>query len=160
MAIKENTTREYTFTEKDFNKLRKIANLLGNEEIEINYLQSALSIAKSGEVPIDYIIKIHQKLGIIYFKNKNYEKALDHFNTIRNFLENEKISLTKKSYIGMAYLYTGLIHLEQKRIVDSKTFFKKVLEIGNKSIKIRLKYFLTRAIHFKNQDVIIFLTLW
>jgi len=132
-------------------KLRKIANLLGNEEIEINYLQSALSIAKSGEVPIDYIIKIHQKLGIIYFKNKNYEKALDHFNIIRNFLEKEKISLTKKSYIGMAYLYTGLIHLEQKRIVDSKTFFKKVLEIGSKSIKIRLKYFLTRAIHFKNQ---------
>ena len=68
-------------------KLRKIANLLGNEEIEINYLQSALSIAKSGEVPIDYIIKIHQKLGIIYFKNKNYEKALDHFNIIRNFYD-------------------------------------------------------------------------
>ena len=132
-------------------KLRKIATLLGNEEIALNYLQSALSIAKSGEVPIDYIIKIHQKLGISYFKNKNYEKALDHFNIIGNFLEKEKISLSKKSYLGMAYLYTGLIHLEQNRIVDSKTYFKKVLEIGSSSLKIRLKYFLIRAIHFKNQ---------
>jgi len=132
-------------------KLRKIATLLSNEEIALNYLQSALSIAKSGEVPIDYIIKIHQKLGISYFKNKNYEKALDHFKIIRNFLENESISLTKKSYLGMAYLYTGLIYLEQNRIVDSKTYFKKVLEIGSNSVKIRLKYFLSRAIHFKNQ---------
>lgn len=132
-------------------KLRKIATLLGNEEIALNYLQSALSIAKSGEVPIDYIIKIHQKLGISFFKNKNYEKALDHFNIIRNFLEKEKISLTKKSYLGMAYLYIGLIHLEQNRIVDSKTYFKKVLQIGSNFIKIRLKYFLTRAIYFKNQ---------
>ncbi len=132
-------------------KLRKIANLLGNEELALNYLQSALSIAKSGEVPIEYIIKIHQKIGISYFKNKNYEKALDHFKIIRNFLEKEKISLTKTSYLGMTYLYTGLIYLEQSRIVDSKACFKRVLEIGNNSIKIRLKYFLTRAIHFKNQ---------
>jgi tetratricopeptide (TPR) repeat protein len=132
-------------------KLRKIASLLGNEEIALNYLQSALSIAKSGEVPIDFIIKIHQKLGISYFKNKNYEKALDHFNIIGNFLEKESISLSKKSYLGVAYLYTGLIHLEQNKILDSKTYFKKVLEIGNNSTKIRLKYFLTRAIHFKNQ---------
>jgi tetratricopeptide (TPR) repeat protein len=51
----------------------------------------------------------------------------------------------------MAYLYIGLIHLEQNRIVDSKKYFKKVLEIGSSFIKIRLKYFLTRAIYFKNQ---------
>ncbi|MBY8984814.1 MAG: tetratricopeptide repeat protein [Candidatus Lokiarchaeota archaeon] len=132
-------------------KLRKIATLLGNDDLALNYLQSALSIAKSGEVPIDYIIRIHQKLGISYFKNKNYEKALDHFDIIRNFLEKENISLTKKSYVGMAYLYTGLIYLEQNKIVDSKKCFKKVLEIGVNSIKIRLKYFLTRAVHFKNQ---------
>ncbi|MHA2038520.1 MAG: tetratricopeptide repeat protein [Promethearchaeota archaeon] len=132
-------------------KLRKIAKLLGNEELALNYLQSALSVAKSGEVPIEYIIKIHQKLGISNFKNKNYEIALTHFQVIKNFLEKEKISLTKKSYLGMAYLYTGLIYLEQNKVVDSKACFKKVLEIGNNSIKIRLKYFLTRAIHFKDQ---------
>ncbi|MFX1456244.1 MAG: tetratricopeptide repeat protein [Promethearchaeota archaeon] len=132
-------------------KLRKIATLLDNEELALNYLQSALSIAKSGEVPIDYIIKIHQKLGISLFKMKYYKKALEHFNVIGNFLEKEQISLTKSIYLGMAYLYTGLIHLEQNRIVDAKANFKKVLEIGNNSSKIRLKYFLTRAIQFKNQ---------
>jgi len=132
-------------------KLRKIAILLSNEEMALNYLQSALSIAKSGEVPINYIIKIHQKLGISYYKNKNYEKALDHLKIIQNFLLNEDISLTKESYLGMAYLYTGLIYLEQNKIADSKAQFKKVLEIGSNSIKIRLKYFLSRAIHFKNK---------
>ncbi len=132
-------------------KLRKIATLLDNEELAVNYLQSALSIAKSGEVPIDYIIKIHQKLGISYFKNKNYDRALDHFKIIKNFLEKEKISLIKESYLGMAYLYTGLIYLDQNKIVESKANFKEVLEIGKRFIKVKLKYFLTRAIYFKNQ---------
>ncbi|GAH54443.1 unnamed protein product, partial [marine sediment metagenome] len=39
-------------------KLRKIAAILNNEDLERNYLESALGVAKSGEVPIDYIIKI------------------------------------------------------------------------------------------------------
>ncbi|MHA1986261.1 MAG: tetratricopeptide repeat protein [Promethearchaeota archaeon] len=132
-------------------KLRKIAILLNNEEMALNYLQSALSIAKSGEIPIDYIIKIHQKLGISYYKIKNYEKSLDHFKIIQNFILNENISHSKNSYLGMAYLYTGLIYLEQNKIVDSKANFKKVLEIGSNSVKMKLKYFLSRAIHFKNQ---------
>ena len=132
-------------------KLRKIAYLMSNEEMAHNYLQSALGVAKSGEVPIDYIIKIHHKLGISYFKNKDFENALNHFKININFLENEKIANIKVDYIGMAYLYLGLINLEQNKIPDSKDYFKKVLEIGNKSPKVKLKYFLNRAIRFKNQ---------
>lgn len=132
-------------------KLRKIASLLGDEEKALNYLQSALSVAKSGEAPIDYIIKIHHKLGISYFKTKDYENALNHFKVIINFLETEQTSLKKESYLGIAYLHIGLINLEQNQMVESKAYFKKVIEIGNTTPKIRLKYFLTRAIQFKNQ---------
>ena len=132
-------------------KLRKIAYLMSNEEMAHNYLQSALGVAKSGEVPIDYIIKIHHKLGISYFKKKDFENALNHFKININFLENEKIPNIKEDYIGMAYLYLGLISLDLNKIPDSKVYFKKVLEFGNKSPKVKLKYFLTRAIRFKNQ---------
>lgn len=132
-------------------KLRKIAAILNNEDLERNYLESALGVAKSGEVPIDYIIKIHYKLGISYFKKKDYEKALNHFNVIINFLKNEKIPFIKEDYVGMAYLHIGLIYLEQNKIIESKDYFRRVLEIGNKLPKIKLTYFLTRAIRFKNQ---------
>jgi tetratricopeptide (TPR) repeat protein len=132
-------------------KLRKIASFLGNDDLALNYLESAISVAKSGEVPIDYIIKIHNKLGISYYKNKQFEKALSHFRININFLENEKISIKNKDYLGSAYLYIGLINLEENKVVESKGYFKKVLEIGNTSSNVKLKYFLTRAIHFKNQ---------
>jgi hypothetical protein len=132
-------------------KLRKIAYLMDNEDMAHNYLESALGIAKSGEVPIDYIIKIHHKLGISYFMKKDHQNALNHFKININFLENEKIPNMKNDYLGMAYLYLGLINLDQNKIPNSKDYFKKVLEIGNKSPRIKLKYFLTRAIRFKNQ---------
>jgi len=132
-------------------KLRKIAALLNNEDLAYNYLESALGVAKSGEVPIDYIIKIHYKLGIFYFKKKDYEKALNHFNIIINFLKNEKTPFVKINYAGMAYLYIGLIYYDQNKIVESKDYFRRVVEIGNKYPKIKLKYFLNRAIRFKNE---------
>ncbi|MFW9877970.1 MAG: tetratricopeptide repeat protein [Candidatus Thorarchaeota archaeon] len=132
-------------------KLRKIASLLNNNDLARNYLENALGVAKSGEVPIDYIIKIHYKLGISYFEKKNYEKALNHFNIIINFLNKESIPFIKKHYVGMAYLHIGLIYLEQNKIVESKDYFRRVLEIGIKIPRIKLNYFLTRAIRFKNQ---------
>jgi len=132
-------------------KLSKIATLLNREEIAINYLENALGIAKSGEVPIEFIIRIHYKLGKSYFKRKEFENALNHFNVIINFLENEKISFKKEEYLGLTYLYNGIIGLEQNKIVEAKNYFKKTVQIGNNSIKTKLKYFLLRAKYFKNQ---------
>ncbi|MFW9865870.1 MAG: tetratricopeptide repeat protein [Candidatus Thorarchaeota archaeon] len=132
-------------------KLRKIAYLLDNNDLALNYLQSALSVAKSGEVPIEYIIKIHNKLGIGYYKKKDYENALRHFKIILNFVENEDISVKKAELLGMANLFIGLIHLEQNQSVEARNYFKQVVEIGSKSPKVRFKYFLLRAVHFKNQ---------
>ncbi|MFX0042730.1 MAG: tol-pal system YbgF family protein [Candidatus Hodarchaeota archaeon] len=132
-------------------KLRNIAILLDQRDAALNYLQNALGVAKSGEVPIEYIIKIHYKLGKAHYKRKDFEKSLNHFKIIINFLKSEDVTLIKEEYIGMAYLYIGLINSEQNNIVESKTNFKKVLELSKNSNKIKLKYYLLRAIQLKNK---------
>lgn len=132
-------------------KLRKIATLLNENDTALNYLQNALGVAKSGEIPIDFIIKIHYKLGVAYYKRKEFQNALDHFNVIINFLEKEELSFNKEEFLGLAYLYIGLIYLEQNNGVESKIYFKNAFQIGNTNLKVKLKYFLLRSIFFKKQ---------
>ena len=132
-------------------KLRAIATSLNQEEIAINYLRSALGVAKSGEVPIEYIIKIHYHLGKWLYKKEEYDKAIEHFNIIVNFLENEESSMNKEEFLGMAYLYTGLIHLEQNKLADAKMDFRKSYQLGNSSIKVKLNYHLMRAKNYKSK---------
>ncbi len=131
--------------------LRKIASNLSQHDIAINYLQNALNTAKSGYVPIEYIVNIHYGLGKTFFQIKDYNKALDHFNVIIKFLENEKVSLNKEEFSGMAYLYIGLINLEQNNVSESKRNFRKSLDLGNNCIKVKLKYYLLRARYFKDK---------
>jgi tetratricopeptide (TPR) repeat protein len=137
-------------------KLRKIAKILNQEEAALNYLQNALGVAKSGEIPIEFIIKIHYRLGVTYYKRKNYHEALNHFQIILNFLEKEDISFNKEELLGFSYLYAGMIYLEQDKTVEAKNNFKNLLQIGNKLLKIKLKYFLLRAKYYKNQGKLSF----
>ena len=132
-------------------KLRKIATLLNQEDIAVNYLRSALGVAKSGEVPIDYIIKIHYYLGKWLYEKEEYDKAIEHFTIIVKFLENEETSINKDEFLGMAYLYTGLIHLEQNQLANVKMDFRKSLQLGNNSIKVKLNYHLMRAKNYKSK---------
>lgn len=141
--------------------LRKIASLLNQEDIAQNYLENALTIMKSGEIPIEYIIDIHYKLGKTYFKLNFLNKALNHFNILLNLLEKEKVSLSSEEnlemleslnvYLGMACIYLGLIFLEQNKVADSKSNFKKAFQIANNSLKVKLSFFLFRARAFKNK---------
>lgn len=132
-------------------RLTKIAILLDQRDASLNYLENALGVAKSGEVPIEYIIKIHYKLGKTHYRRKDFEKASNHLKIIINFLKNEKVALNKEEYMGMAYLYIGLINSEQDKIVESKANFKKVIKLSNNSNKIKLKYYLLRSIQLKNR---------
>jgi len=132
-------------------KLRKIATLLNQKDTALNYLQNALGVAKSGEIPIDFIIKIHYKLGVTYYKRKDFQNALNHFNVIINFLEKEDLSFNKEEFLGLAYLYIGLIYLEQNDIVESKIYFKNAFLIGNNNLKVKLHYFLLRGIFYKKR---------
>lgn len=130
-------------------KLSKIAKLLNHEDTSLNYLQNALGVAKSGEIPIDFIIKIHYKLGVIYYKRKEIENALNHFKVIINFLENEKTSFDKEEFLGLAYIYIGLMLREQEKVEESRNYFKDAFQIGNKNLKVKLTYCLLRALYYK-----------
>lgn len=133
-------------------KLRKIATLLNHKDLALNYLKNALGVAKSGEIPIDLIIKIHYKLGVAYYERKNFDEAFNHFNIIIKFLEKEEISLRKEEFLGLAYIYIGLIYLEQNRTDQSKIYFKNAFLIGNNNLKVKIKYFLLRGIFYKMHD--------
>jgi tetratricopeptide (TPR) repeat protein len=135
-------------------KLKKIAKLLNQEDTALNYLINALSVAKSGEVPIELIMKVHYNLGKIYYKKKDFLEALNHFNIIINFLKNEEISDDKQDYLGLSYLYLGLIYLEQGKVEESKENFKNAYLIGDIEPKVQLKYFLLRGIYYKRQKKI------
>ncbi len=132
-------------------KLRKIAKNLNQNDIALNYMNTALGVAKSGDVPIDFIIQVHYKLGKYYFKINEYIKAEQHFDTIINFLEKEKVSINKEEYLGMAYLYRGLINLQNSHLALSKSDFKEALLYSNDSPKVKLKYYLLRAIDYRNK---------
>ncbi len=136
-------------------KLTKLASLLNQANIALNYLQNALEVSKSGEIPLDFIIKIHYKLGKIYFKNKDYVNALNHFNFTVKSLEDKKlnpIEINKEDYLGLTYLYIGLINLEQNNTAEAKNNLKKAYDIGNTiSTKVKLKYHLYRARYYKNK---------
>jgi len=124
-------------------QLRKIASILNQNNAEINYLVNALEIAKSGEIPLHFVIRIHYKLGKAYFKLKNYNNALKHFLIILNFLKEERELFNKIEYEGLASLYTGISYLEQNKIPDSQIFLKP---------KVKLKYHLLRGIYYKDKE--------
>ncbi|MFW9902566.1 MAG: tol-pal system YbgF family protein [Candidatus Thorarchaeota archaeon] len=132
-------------------KLRKIVKFLGHEDTALNYLKNALGVAKSGDISIKYIIKLHYKLGVSNYETKLFQEALNHFNIIIAFLEKEEIAFNKKKYLGLAYLYIGLIYQEQKNIEESKVFFKNAFLIGDDDLYVKLRYFLLRGIYYKNR---------
>ncbi|MFX1233985.1 MAG: tetratricopeptide repeat protein [Promethearchaeota archaeon] len=132
-------------------KLRKIASLLNQDQIALNYLQNALGIAKSGEVPIEYIIRIHYKLGKWYYNKQDFIKAINHFDIIVKFLEKEEEhSIKIENVLGMAYLYIGLINLSQSELSQSKVNLRKAFQLTKNSIKVKLNYYLLRAKYYKN----------
>ncbi|MFX1395402.1 MAG: hypothetical protein ACFFAH_17845, partial [Promethearchaeota archaeon] len=132
--------------------LRKMASLLNQKEITLNYLRNALEVAKSGNVPIMYILRINYLLGKSYYNIKDYSNALNHFKTIIASLEYEKDSIKNFEYLGLSSLYIGLIKLEQNNISESKLFLKDAFHIGNtKSEKVKLKYHLLYSKYFKNK---------
>jgi len=137
-------------------KLTKIASLLNQNNIELNYLQNALEVSKSGDVPLEFLIKINYKLGKIYFKNKDYTNALKHFNLTIKSLGDDKTALNeinKEDYMGMAHLYLGLINLEQNNAAEAKNNLKSAYHIGNTtSAKVKIKYHFFRAIYYKNKN--------
>ncbi len=132
--------------------LNKIALILDQHDVAVNYLENALSVAKSGDVPIKYIIDIHYNVAKIYFKLKFFARAKEHFDIIQKFLENEELKFEEKEeYQGLSLIFLGLIAQEIEENAEAKEYFKKAFQLGNKSIKVRLKYHLMRAKYYKKK---------
>jgi len=132
-------------------QLRKISSLLNQNNISLNYLKSALGVAKSGDVPIDYIMHIHYKLGKTYYTLKQLDNSLNHFNILLNFLENEDVDFEdKEEYLGLVHLWVGLIYSEKKDANESQKHLKKAFQIGNNNLRVKLKMSLHRARYYKN----------
>ncbi|MFX1497552.1 MAG: tetratricopeptide repeat protein [Promethearchaeota archaeon] len=132
-------------------KLRKIASMLNQDQIVLNYLQNALEVAKSGEVPLGFVIKIHYKLGKWYYDKQDLVNAIKHFEIIIKFLEEEEDYLIRiEDFLGMAYLYSGLINLSQRQLSQAKTNLKQAFQLTSNSIKVKLNYYLLRAKYYKN----------
>ncbi|MGV9171360.1 MAG: tetratricopeptide repeat protein [Promethearchaeia archaeon] len=132
--------------------LAKIAKLLNNKKMEINYHQNALAITKSGNVPIKYIIEIHYKLGKLLFQYRDLEAAIEHFDIIITFLTNEEVEFKEKmNFLGNSYLYIGLIHLKRNEESKAKPKLKRSFEIGNTHPQVKFNYILKRAQMFKKQ---------
>ena len=132
-------------------KLYHIASTLKRDEIALNYLESALSIAKSGEVPIDYIMKTHYKLGLYFYKRKMNIEAKKHFEVIVSFLEQEEPSINVNKLLGLSYLYLGLINQEEDQHSQAKSFFKQALKLTESSAKVKINFYLLRAKQHKDK---------
>ncbi|MHA1818844.1 MAG: tetratricopeptide repeat protein [Promethearchaeota archaeon] len=127
-------------------KLSDIAKDMRNFDKAIEYLENALDLSKTGEIPSEYIIKTHEKLGDVYFKSKQYEKAMEHYKIIIKFLEalnDEKyIYLITKSRLEIAKL---LITMEQFK--DANLLFKKIIKDIHYDKDLEIHYYYTRALY-------------
>jgi tetratricopeptide (TPR) repeat protein len=133
-------------------QLRKIASTLNQDSLAINHLQTALEISKSGDIPLEYVLRIQYQLGKIYFKLGDYNNSLNHFKVLIQFLANEKESIERDNYLGTSFLYMGLIYQELNDVSNSKVNFKNAFHIGStKSQKVLLKYHLLRAKQYKKK---------
>ena len=132
-------------------QLRKISSLLNQKEIALNYLKSALGVAKSGDVPIEYILRIHYNLGKTYYLLKEHDNSLNHFIILKNFLENQEVSIENKNeFLGMTYLWVGMLYSEKNNINESKKHLKKTLQFANdQNLKVKLKLSLFRSRYYK-----------
>jgi tetratricopeptide (TPR) repeat protein len=133
-------------------KLSEVALILNRATLAINYLKNALNVSKTGEIPLKYIIKIHFRLGKIYFNNQDVKTSLKHFNIIFNFLENEDAAFDNKTeLLGISYIYLGLIYSSREEHSKAMDFFKKAFELSSQSIKVKLLYHLLRARYYKRK---------
>lgn len=129
--------------------LKKIALLHNQDELAINYLESALNIAKSGEIPLEYIIKIQFQLAKVHYNRKNFYKAREHFRIIKKFFEDNQDDSIAMEYLGTSCIYLGIISAEENQTDEAMEYFKKVYLIAEKEIKVKLNFYLIRIIHYK-----------
>ncbi|MHA1804596.1 MAG: tetratricopeptide repeat protein [Promethearchaeota archaeon] len=134
--------------------LAKIYKILRQYNISLKYLKNSFELTKTGKIPINLILKVHHKLGKLYFLLNRPEEALYHLNILVNFSEHEKQFAVPVKYLGHAYLLLGIIHSRKKNVAQSKTCFKKAKELGKIHPVTFVKLFLFRIKEFSKNNKI------
>lgn len=92
----------------------------------LNYYLKALAIAEEKQDKT-LLIKIEHKIGALYYALEEYEKALEKYNSLYKKLDTDSIPYNLKIAIlkslGNTYLRKYSLYTEQKKLLDSSSFF-------------------------------------
>jgi len=126
-------------------KLADIAQNFGKFQESFGYLRDALDICKKGEIPLNLILRTHEKLGDLLLVEKEFFQAERHFNIIIKFLiehgkEEEKIQLNR--------LKIAKTMVETNRLKEANTIFKLIFKESDKNPRVLMNFYLERANFF------------
>ncbi|MBN2156644.1 MAG: hypothetical protein JW776_11440 [Candidatus Lokiarchaeota archaeon] len=124
--------------------LADIARDLNKLQDAIGYLTNALEQCRSGQISMENIIQVHERLGNIYLKMKQYAQAKTHFEIIVNFLSN-KDSIKYKAAILYIKLKIIRILVEQDQFKDANLLFKEIEREGSRFPNVIVNYYLEKA---------------
>jgi len=124
--------------------LADIAKDLNKYQDAIGYLTNALDQCRSGEISMENIIQIHEKLGNLYLKMKNYAESKKHFDIIITFLENKDPA---KYTAAILYIKLKIIRIlvDLDQFKEANLLFKEIERDGAKFPNVVVSYYLERA---------------
>jgi tetratricopeptide (TPR) repeat protein len=110
----------------------------------ISYLKNALEQCKSGEISMENIIQVHEKLGNIYLKMKQYNDAKNHFEIIIEFLTNKDATKYKAAIL---YIKLKLVRIlvDLDHFKEANLLFKDIEKDGGRFPNVITNYYLERA---------------
>jgi tetratricopeptide (TPR) repeat protein len=93
------------------------------------YLKNALDLCKTAEVPMETIVNLQEKIGIIHLKEKNYNAALEQFKIINNFLKAQDPEKYNKT-IQLIRLKIAKVLVELEDFKEAGLLFNQILKEG------------------------------
>ncbi len=133
--------------------LAEIAKDLNKYQDAIGYLKNALEQCKSGEISMENIIQVHEKLGNIYLKMKQYSKAKNHFEIIIDFLASKD---SRKYKAAILYIKLKLVRIlvDLDHFKEANVLFKDIEKGGSRFPNVITNYYLERANYSIKRDAI------
>ncbi len=119
----------------------------------ISYLKNALEQCKSGEISMENIIQVHEKLGNIYLKMKQYNDSKNHFEIILDFLAN-KDPMKYKAAILYIKLKIVRILVDLDHFKEANVLFKDIERDGARFPNVIANYYLEKANYSIKRDAV------
>ncbi|MHA1339744.1 MAG: tetratricopeptide repeat protein [Promethearchaeota archaeon] len=146
-----NRYRQRVGTVKVLQKLASIASSIRKYNESINYLNQAIEISKTGKVPIEVIMSIHEQLGNVYILDKQLTKALNQFKIIGSFLKAHDPNKFHRS-IQIVRLKMAKILIELGEFKDANLIFKNVAKEIEKYPDILAVFYLEKGRYFIKRE--------